>query len=228
MKFTHGIWEDRRDTVIYSATEVAHVSQLAPDRISVLCATRHVAHRGNTLNRPTITLTVSAAAPGIIACAATHFKGAKKASEPRFEIFPGGNQRHEFSHVRSDGDAGLSVFSSGDLQAELDRTPSNFRLNFQSSPEGKPLTSVGYQGVQYIVGPPNQGVPTPLEASTKIADPYHRPGLETNAKPYMSVAFDLQVGELVYGLGERFGPLTKNGQSIELWNEDAGTCTMYS
>jgi alpha-D-xyloside xylohydrolase len=35
----------------------------------------------------------------------------------------------------------------------------------------------------------------------------------------------LGVGEQVYGLGERFGPLAKNGQSIEIWNEDPGTGT---
>ncbi|MBB2948687.1 alpha-D-xyloside xylohydrolase [Actinoplanes lutulentus] len=34
---------------------------------------------------------------------------------------------------------------------------------------------------------------------------------------------DLGVGEAVYGLGERFGPLVKNGQSIDVWNEDGGT-----
>jgi alpha-D-xyloside xylohydrolase len=34
---------------------------------------------------------------------------------------------------------------------------------------------------------------------------------------------DLGVGEVVYGLGERFGPLVKNGQSIDIWNEDGGT-----
>ena len=31
------------------------------------------------------------------------------------------------------------------------------------------------------------------------------------------------VGECLYGLGERFGPIAKNGQSISIWNEDGGT-----
>ena len=35
----------------------------------------------------------------------------------------------------------------------------------------------------------------------------------------------LGVGEHVYGLGERFGPLVKNGQAIDVWNEDGGTCS---
>ena len=33
----------------------------------------------------------------------------------------------------------------------------------------------------------------------------------------------LGVGENVYGLGERFTPFVKNGQVVELWNEDGGT-----
>ncbi|MCB0034963.1 MAG: hypothetical protein KDE51_13110, partial [Anaerolineales bacterium] len=33
----------------------------------------------------------------------------------------------------------------------------------------------------------------------------------------------LSVGECVYGLGERFTPFVKNGQAIDLWNEDGGT-----
>ena len=32
-------------------------------------------------------------------------------------------------------------------------------------------------------------------------------------------------GERIYGLGERFGAFTKNGQSIDIWNEDGGTCS---
>ena len=39
---------------------------------------------------------------------------------------------------------------------------------------------------------------------------------------------DLGVGELVYGLGERFTPFVKNGQSIDIWNEDGGTSTEQS
>jgi alpha-D-xyloside xylohydrolase len=33
----------------------------------------------------------------------------------------------------------------------------------------------------------------------------------------------LSVGESIYGLGERFTPFVKNGQTVEIWNEDGGT-----
>jgi len=43
------------------------------------------------------------------------------------------------------------------------------------------------------------------------------------APAYVSQQLSLGVGELVYGLGERFGPLTKNGQTVDVWNADGGT-----
>ena len=35
----------------------------------------------------------------------------------------------------------------------------------------------------------------------------------------------LGVGEAVYGLGERFTPFVKNGQVVDIWNEDGGTAS---
>jgi Alpha-glucosidases, family 31 of glycosyl hydrolases len=46
-----------------------------------------------------------------------------------------------------------------------------------------------------------------------------------NEKPFIKEEFILTVGELVYGLGERFGPLVKNGQTVDIWNADSGTAS---
>ena len=40
---------------------------------------------------------------------------------------------------------------------------------------------------------------------------------------YLSAQLALGVGENVYGLGERFTAFIKNGQSVDIWNEDGGT-----
>jgi alpha-D-xyloside xylohydrolase len=42
---------------------------------------------------------------------------------------------------------------------------------------------------------------------------------------YMKEQLNLKVGECVYGLGERFTPFVKNGQAVDIWNEDGGTGT---
>ena len=44
-------------------------------------------------------------------------------------------------------------------------------------------------------------------------------------KTYMSDSLMLDVGECVYGLGERFTPYVKNGQSVDMWNADGGTAS---
>lgn len=42
-------------------------------------------------------------------------------------------------------------------------------------------------------------------------------------KHYMHEQLSIVPGETIYGLGERFGAFVKNGQSIDIWNEDGGT-----
>jgi alpha-D-xyloside xylohydrolase len=42
---------------------------------------------------------------------------------------------------------------------------------------------------------------------------------------YVREQLDLAVDAFVYGLGERFGPLVKNGQSVDSWNADGGTAS---
>ena len=49
-----------------------------------------------------------------------------------------------------------------------------------------------------------------------------------NSDTYIRQQLSLGVGELVYGLGERFTPFVKNGQSVDIWNADGGTSTEQS
>ena len=47
--------------------------------------------------------------------------------------------------------------------------------------------------------------------------------MDTENGRYILEQLGLGVGECVYGLGERFTPFVKNGQVVDLWNEDGGT-----
>ena len=40
---------------------------------------------------------------------------------------------------------------------------------------------------------------------------------------YIMTELSLDVAETIYGLGERFGPLVKNGQHVQIWQSDGGT-----
>ncbi|WP_040816285.1 alpha-xylosidase [Nocardia concava] len=49
--------------------------------------------------------------------------------------------------------------------------------------------------------------------------------LDTPDGRFLREQLDLGVGTHVYGLGERFGPLVKNGQEVDIWNADGGTAS---
>ncbi len=48
---------------------------------------------------------------------------------------------------------------------------------------------------------------------------------DPEGKLHVSEQLDLGVGEKIYGLGERFTSFIKNGQTVDIWNEDGGTGT---
>jgi alpha-D-xyloside xylohydrolase len=59
------------------------------------------------------------------------------------------------------------------------------------------------------------------------SSPYKALGLmdKPGAGLFTREQLTLGVGELVYGLGERFSAFAKNGQTIDMWNADCGTCS---
>ncbi|WP_121663733.1 alpha-xylosidase [Metabacillus litoralis] len=84
-------------------------------------------------------------------------------------------------------------FASGNVSANINYQP--FKITFSQG--DRVLTSIDSKGVAWITGPQKQS--------------------------YMRSQLNLGVGEYIYGLGERFTPFVKNGQTVDIWNEDGGT-----
>jgi alpha-D-xyloside xylohydrolase len=49
--------------------------------------------------------------------------------------------------------------------------------------------------------------------------------MQRAGRTYLREQLSLGVGELVYGLGERFTAVVRNGQGVDMWNEDPGTAS---
>ncbi|MBP1915962.1 alpha-D-xyloside xylohydrolase [Lederbergia galactosidilyticus] len=90
------------------------------------------------------------------------------------------------------------IFSNGSLQAKIQKQP--FKLEIYD--ENRKLTSMDAKSFAWITGP--------------------------NDSTYMRGQHVLTVGEQLYGLGERFTAYVKNGQSVDIWNEDGGTSSEQS
>lgn len=85
-------------------------------------------------------------------------------------------------------------FKSGALEARVPRS-GDFKINFLGN--GNLITSSEYKAQAEV---------------TSI-----------DGKHYMREQLSLDPYEFVYGMGERFTPFIKNGQSVDIWNEDGGT-----
>jgi len=85
--------------------------------------------------------------------------------------------------------------TSGRLKARFARGSGPWNLSF--SGDGRFLTESELKAAALVQGP--------------------------EGKTWMKEELSLDVGENVYGLGERFSAFVKNGQVVDLWNEDGGT-----
>ncbi|MCR3759729.1 alpha-xylosidase [Clostridium felsineum] len=82
---------------------------------------------------------------------------------------------------------------SGSLSAKISKR--DWKISFEN--EGKVITESLPNGIGYVT--------------------------EGKKKSYVKEELGIDVGELIYGLGERFTPFVKNGQTVDIWNEDGGT-----
>ncbi|BDZ43717.1 alpha-xylosidase [Paraoerskovia sediminicola] len=205
MKFTDGFWHLRSGVTGHYAREVDRVD-VSADALRILARTKVSTSRGDLLNQPTLTTTITSPAPGVARVRVVHHAGQRDVE--RFEI------SEQPSEVKTDRRGTTTSLRTGDLVVSID-DDAPWDLRFDVASDGGPprrLTGAGHKSVAWFdVAPEALVEPTPFDVRRE-----QRSG-------YVMTQLDLGVGELVYGLGERFGPLVKNGQSVDLWNADGGT-----
>ncbi|MFE9452687.1 alpha-xylosidase [Streptomyces sp. NPDC006739] len=104
--------------------------------------------------------------------------------------------RHDDHAVRTSYDDEYATLTSGALSVRVAST-GPWRVDFLA--HGRVLTSSGPRGMGIM--------------------------RDATGAHYLREQLNLTVGTSVYGLGERFGPLVRNGQVVDVWNADGGTAT---
>ncbi|MCU1423632.1 MAG: alpha-xylosidase [Microbacteriaceae bacterium] len=185
MKFTDGFWKLRPGVTAHYAQEAYDLDE-RDGSLVVTAPTRVIRSRGDVLNLPTLTVTLTSPLPGVIGVRIEHFRGG---AAPRgFELV--GAEAGHGEVVLGEASASLT---SGSLTATVTRG-APWNVEFTSG--GRRLTASGAKAQAHLVA---------------------------GGESFVHEQLALGVGELIYGLGERFGPLVKNGQSVEIWNADGGT-----
>ena len=198
MRFSNGYWMIKQDYVMSYATQCVRATR-SDKALQVISACRPVNHRGDVLDGGTLTVTFTAPRKNVIRVKVTHFAGAK-VKEPRFETY-----EEEVQPVFDEGENFVS-FTSGELTARVLKAHGQWQVDYMVG--DRVLTTSGFRAMGRALK--KDGTPS---------------SLLPHGTSYMVESLMLDVGETVYGLGERFGAYVKNGQAVDMWNADGGTAS---
>ncbi|QAY60208.1 alpha-xylosidase [Microbacterium protaetiae] len=201
MKFTDGYWLTKPTLTPLYAVEVDDIRiDEAAGTMTVYAPTAPIRDRGDTLNRPMLTVTFSAPAPGVVKVhLARHEGGVHRGPDFAAQGEPGYRP-----HVRIDD--GHGVLEAGPVSVRVARS-GRWCVEFRGV-DDRLLTSSVPRSVGHITGTGQLRAP---------ADP-----------TWVHQQLTIEPGERIYGLGERFGAFVKNGQTVDSWNEDGGTSSEQS
>ncbi|MCI2048685.1 MAG: alpha-xylosidase [Lachnospiraceae bacterium] len=205
MKFTEGYWL-RSEKVKASYAAQAFTVEKIPHGMRITAPERPILSRADALDQTVLLIDFVSAGHNDIAVTATHYT-AYDAGEPRFEL------HEDPDPVKIHVTAKEAVMTAGDITVRVDREHWGYR--FEAG--GRLLTSSGARNLGYMRW---DGYPsTMMPAENYLTQDY---------EPHMVNELSLAPGECVYGLGERFTSFVKNGQVVEMWNEDGGTASQIS
>lgn len=200
------MWLTNEEFTVQYAEEVYTVTPREDGKaVSLLCPTRKIFSRGDTLNLATLSVDIEAQFDGVISLEVTHFSGERRLG-PDFDLFPDG--RPDCNGSIDKGPKSTTI-SSGSLSATVSSDQHTFDIKFHATDGSKTLTSLLNRSVGLAYTP-------------ALTSPKHVEDL-SNIKHYVFTQTELSVGESIHGLGERFGAWNKIGQNVEVWNEDGGT-----
>ncbi|HET6302799.1 alpha-xylosidase [Microbacterium sp.] len=211
MKFTDGFWQLRPGVTALYAQEAYDIEETdaAPDGpgLVVTAPTTVIAKRGDVLNRPVLTVTLSSPLEGVVRVRIAHHTGGSRHSG--FAL-PGARTGVGVTEITD----AAGTLTTGALTARIAKG-APWDLSFEAN--GKRLTGSAGRAAGYMKLSPGAAVDPGIAGNARMET-----GIP-HADRFVREQLDLGVGELVYGLGERFGPVVKNGQSVEIWNADGGT-----
>ncbi|MBR1470996.1 MAG: alpha-xylosidase [Lachnospiraceae bacterium] len=202
MKITNGCWLQKENITAFYPQEVYFSEEKEDGRIRLVAPAHHVAHRGDTLGGVNITVEIMEAIPGVFRIRAYHHKGFKK-DAPCFAL-----NINTVSCMKWDETEDAIEIQSEDLCLRIDKK--DWRMAFYHK---KKLLSVSAAKDMAYVRKDYPG-----DAYVKNDD----------GCSFMREQLSISVDEHFYGFGERFTPFVKNGQTVEIWNEDGGTSTELS
>lgn len=205
MRFTDGIWEEAKGIKLHKVQSMWEYS-VSESMVEVFVPCAKIRDLNDTTYGPALTVCFSAPREDIIKVKVFHYDG-RIEKGPAFHLF-----EERVTLQVNETEEKLSL-TSGKMTVVIEKK-GDFAFTFYY--EGKKLVSSQKQSLAYVTD-------LDYEANQWCDFNHCQPKPYYMKETYMREQLSLGVGECIYGLGERFTSLVKNGQTIEIWNKDGGT-----
>ena len=214
MKISDGFWMDKKG---YDVRYVAQAYQveMTEHEIRVLATPYVVQNRGMTLAGPNLEITYSSRMKNVIKVHIDHYRGGVD-NKPKFELTEDEGYQPE---IRKENDKAVMLSGKTRLEIAL----------------GDHWKTAFYYGDNYLTGGADRATSIIKESNyirdarlqSQREDDFFHPAKDPRTT-YLREQLKTGIGECIYGFGEKFTPFVKNGQTVEMWNNDGGTCTEQS
>lgn len=212
MKFSDGFWLNKPGYDVNYATQAYEITT-TENSITVLATNQWIGNRGMTLGGPTLEITFTSTLENSIKVTIEHFKG-RLVKEPHFELF----EDAAFKPVINKTENGYELIS-GKTSVKIGGEGGAWDVQYFYN--GKLLTKEGWRTTSYIKEA--EWLTNNRITGMQGANFYAKS--DTDESAYMREMLNISVGENIYGFGEKFSTFVKNGQTVEVWNNDGGTCS---
>ena len=202
MKFSNGCWLQKENCECFAPQEVYYAT-IGKTEVTLCTPTSHIVSRGDTLGGVNLTVKITSPMPEVLRVQTYHHMGSIKKS-PEFELeitesIPLDVTETEETITIKSGTLSLAI-TKANWQMVYSR---NGEVITKSGPKDLACMKTNWRGLAY----------------EETSD---------NKDTYMRQQLSIGVNELIYGMGERFTAFVKNGQTVNIWNEDGGTSTEQS
>lgn len=205
MRFTDGIWEEAkgiRQHKVHSLWEY----KISDEGIEAFVPCAEIRDLNDTTYGPAMTVWFTSPRRDVIKIRVNHYDG-KLEKGPEFELFK------EQTDLQFEDTEETVSMTSGKTTVIIQKK-GEFSFSFYY--DGKKMVSSKDRSLAYVTD-------LDYEADQWCDFNHCLPLPHYMKETYMREQLSLGVGEYIYGLGERFTSLVKNGQTIEIWNKDGGT-----
>ncbi len=223
------MWLNQRGYEVSYASQ-AYEAITDTNSVTIIATPNPIWNRGMTLGGENLEITYSSKAKDVIKVTIRHFKGDYDLHEPKFELnedlgyTPTINRHYVKDENGNDLEDSIELIS-GDTKVVIcfgQTRGRNWDVKYYY--KDKLLTGGGWRATSYVKE-------SQFRADARLNLQKDDPFWVYPADPhttYVREQLTLSTSEYIYGFGEKFTPFVKNGQVVDVWNADGGTCSNQS